>query len=134
MKLSKAGYEVETASNGQDGLEAIQRELPVLVITDCQMPRMGGLELIRKLREQPETANLPVILLTAKGYEPTFPRWNLNRPHRQAVDLMISPGGVSFHVLVPFLPVSTHFWCSESPQNKSGNVPSPRLLSITSIL
>lgn len=69
MKLSKAGYDVETASDGQAALEAIQRELPALVIIDCQMPRMGGIELCRRLREQPETANLPIILLTAKGFE-----------------------------------------------------------------
>jgi CheY-like chemotaxis protein len=42
MKLSKAGFDVETACDGQAALEAIQRELPALVITDCQMPRMGG--------------------------------------------------------------------------------------------
>jgi two-component system alkaline phosphatase synthesis response regulator PhoP len=69
MKLSKAGYDVETAPDGQAAWEAIQRECPAMVITDCQMPRMGGLELCRRLREQPETANLPVILLTAKGFE-----------------------------------------------------------------
>ena len=69
MKLRKAGFEVETASDGQLALEAIQREVPSLLVTDCQMPRMDGIELCRRLRDQAVTARLPIILLTAKAYE-----------------------------------------------------------------
>jgi two-component system, OmpR family, alkaline phosphatase synthesis response regulator PhoP len=69
MKLAKSGYEVEVAADGQAGLEAIQREMPALLITDLQMPRMDGLELCRVLRTNPETHNLPIIMLTAKGFE-----------------------------------------------------------------
>lgn len=69
MKLRKAGFSVETAADGRLALAAIDRELPDLLITDCQMPRMGGVELCQRLRERTDTANLPIILLTAKAYE-----------------------------------------------------------------
>lgn len=69
MKLSKAGFHVETAPHGEAAWKLIQQEVPDLLITDCQMPRMSGLELLRCLRSYPDTRHLPVILLTAKGFE-----------------------------------------------------------------
>lgn len=68
-KLSKAGYTVETASDGQAGWEAVRRRAPHLVISDYQMPRLDGLSLCRKLRSDPATHDLPFVLLTAKGFE-----------------------------------------------------------------
>lgn len=69
MKLSRAGYLVESTCNGQEALLAIQRERPHLLITDCQMPVMDGIELCQTLRADPTTSALPIIMLTAKGYE-----------------------------------------------------------------
>lgn len=69
MKLSKAGFEVRTARDGQEAWEAIQAQVPDLVLTDCQMPRMDGLELCRRLRSSPQTSAVPVFMLTAKGLE-----------------------------------------------------------------
>jgi DNA-binding response OmpR family regulator len=69
FKLLRAGFEVECASDGEHGWEAIQRELPKIVITDLQMPRLDGLGLVRRIREHEETNHLPAILLTAKGFE-----------------------------------------------------------------
>lgn len=69
MKLTKAGFAVESACDGQAAWEAIQREIPAILITDCQMPRLDGLQLCERLRADPRTRDLPVILLTAKGYE-----------------------------------------------------------------
>lgn len=69
MKLSNAGFDVETASDGQAAWEAIQRETPALLVTDYQMPRLDGLSLCQRLREQTTTHDLPVILLTAKAFE-----------------------------------------------------------------
>lgn len=69
FKLKKAGYEVRTASDGQEAWEAIQQQAPDVLITDCQMPRLGGLGLIQKVRENPTTAQLPIFMLTAKGFE-----------------------------------------------------------------
>ena len=69
FKLKKAGYDVRTAGDGLEAWEAIQRQKPDLLITDCQMPRMDGLGLVQKVRENPATADLPVFMLTAKGFE-----------------------------------------------------------------
>jgi DNA-binding response OmpR family regulator len=69
FKLKRAGYDVQIAADGQEGWEAIQAQKPDIVITDCQMPRLDGLGLIRRLREDPVTADLPVLMLTGKGYE-----------------------------------------------------------------
>jgi DNA-binding response OmpR family regulator len=68
-KLTAAGYEVECAYNGLEGWAAIERQRPDLLVTDLQMPCMNGVELTRKVRENPETRNLPILMLTAKGYE-----------------------------------------------------------------
>ena len=69
FKLKKGGYEVEITSDGEEAWEAIQNRKPDLLITDCQMPRLSGLELIGRLRNNPQTAAIPVFMLTAKGYE-----------------------------------------------------------------
>jgi two-component system, OmpR family, alkaline phosphatase synthesis response regulator PhoP len=69
FKLKKAGYEVETAGDGEEGWEAIQARKPDMLITDCQMPRLTGLGLLQRVREHAETAELPAIMLTAKGFE-----------------------------------------------------------------
>lgn len=69
FKLTKAGYQVQTALNGEIGLELIPTFKPDMVITDLQMPCMSGLELVAHLRKNPETAHLPVIVLSAKQLE-----------------------------------------------------------------
>lgn len=69
FKLTRAGFEVQCASNGQEGWEAILRRKPDLLVTDLQMPYMNGFQLAQKVRENPETSDLPIIMLTGKGYE-----------------------------------------------------------------
>jgi two-component system alkaline phosphatase synthesis response regulator PhoP len=69
FKFRRAGYEVICASDGQDAWEKIQDRCPDIVITDCQMPRMDGFQLIEKIRENATTRELPVVMLTAKGFE-----------------------------------------------------------------
>jgi len=69
MKLKKAGFDIETASDGLLGWEAIKRRPPVLLLTDYQMPRENGMNLIRRVRAEPSLKGLPIILLTAKGFE-----------------------------------------------------------------
>ncbi len=59
------GYRTATARNGQEALEAVQRERPMLVITDIMMPKLDGFGLVHRLRINPETRDLPVIFLTA---------------------------------------------------------------------
>jgi two-component system, OmpR family, alkaline phosphatase synthesis response regulator PhoP len=69
IKLSRAGFEVQIEPDGQAAWESILRRRPDLLISDCQMPRLGGLELLKRLREHEATRDLPVYLLTGKGFE-----------------------------------------------------------------
>src|SRR5512145_1439502 len=63
--LKFKGYRAVTATNGHEALEAIQRERPMLVITDIMMPKLDGFGLVHRLRINPETREIPVIFLTA---------------------------------------------------------------------
>jgi two-component system alkaline phosphatase synthesis response regulator PhoP len=69
FKFKRAGFDVQTASDGQEAWEAIELDKPDILITDYQMPRLDGFGLVRRIRENPNTRNLPVLMLTAKGYE-----------------------------------------------------------------
>ncbi len=68
LKLRNAGYEVDTAVDGEDGYELASQGVPDLIITDFQMPYMTGLELCRALAANGSTAHIPVLILTARGY------------------------------------------------------------------
>jgi two-component system alkaline phosphatase synthesis response regulator PhoP len=68
FKLRNAGYDVITAGDGEEGFEKATHERPDLIITDYQMPYMTGLELCRALADQERTRHIPVLLLTARGY------------------------------------------------------------------
>jgi two-component system, OmpR family, alkaline phosphatase synthesis response regulator PhoP len=69
FKFKRAGYEVICAGDGQEGWELIEKKRPDIVVTDCQMPRLSGLGLAERIRQSPATADLPVIMLSAKGFE-----------------------------------------------------------------
>ena len=64
LKLRNAGYRVVTARDGQEALELAQQEKPDLLITDYHMPELSGLELCRKLKQDPATCNIAAIMLT----------------------------------------------------------------------
>lgn len=68
LKLSNAGYEVIAAHDGEEAYELALELRPDLIITDYQMPYMSGLELCRLLQESPETARIPALMLTARGF------------------------------------------------------------------
>ena len=68
IKLRNNGYEVLSAENGADAFELALAEKPDIVVTDFQMPVMTGLELVEKLRQCEETKDIPVIMLTARGF------------------------------------------------------------------
>ena len=65
--LEERGHSVESASNGEEALAIVKRIHPDIVITDMQMPKMGGTELITALKSQPETATIPVIIVAGKN-------------------------------------------------------------------
>ncbi|TVQ60244.1 MAG: response regulator [Phycisphaerales bacterium] len=68
LKLRNAGFEVFTASDGEEAYEIACAELPDIVITDLQMPYMTGLELCEQLKRNTATEKIPAILLTARGH------------------------------------------------------------------
>lgn len=69
MKFRNADFEVQTARDGFEAWKCIHEQPPHLLISDCTMPRMDGLELCRRVRTMPQLRNLPIFLLTARGLE-----------------------------------------------------------------
>jgi len=67
--LRFAGFDVLLASNGAEAVEVAEAERPDLVILDVRMPKMSGYEACRRLKENPQTASLPVVFLSAKGQD-----------------------------------------------------------------
>ena len=67
--LAQAGFEVETARDGRQGLESIRRRRPDLVVLDWMLPDLPGSEVCRQVRGDPQLRELPILLLTAKAEE-----------------------------------------------------------------
>jgi chemosensory pili system protein ChpA (sensor histidine kinase/response regulator) len=67
MFLSNAGYQVELANDGVEAIEKISTHPYDLIITDLEMPRMHGYELIAEVRSAPETKQIPIIVLTSRA-------------------------------------------------------------------
>ena len=67
--LSREGYPVHSADDGLEGLRAAREEAPGLILLDLMLPGLDGLEVCRKLKEDPVTRSVPVIMVTAKGEE-----------------------------------------------------------------
>ncbi len=68
--LSREGYQVEVASDGESGLAAITRLRPDLVLLDLMLPKVDGLEVLRRIRAVPDLGKLPVIV-TSNAYTAT---------------------------------------------------------------
>ena len=68
--LKFKGYRVVTARNGEEALEALEKERPALIITDILMPKMDGFNLVHRLRINPETRTIPVVFLSATYVAP----------------------------------------------------------------
>ena len=64
--LSAEGYEVQTASDGLAGLVKVTSSPPALVLLDLMMPDLGGVRVLEEMRDDPELANIPVIVVTGK--------------------------------------------------------------------
>lgn len=69
LKLKKEGYEVIGCVDGLDALQKIDTEQPDLIITDIMMPYMSGLEVVRKVKQDVNAKNIPVIVLSTMGQE-----------------------------------------------------------------
>ena len=69
LHLTREGFRCRTASNGVDALHEARAARPDLIVLDLMLPGLGGLEVCRRLRAEPATASLPIIMLTAKADE-----------------------------------------------------------------
>jgi two-component system phosphate regulon response regulator PhoB len=67
--LDKEGFRVAVATDGEEALLVIDEGPPDLVVLDWMLPKVSGVEVCRRLRARPETRNLPIIILTARGEE-----------------------------------------------------------------
>lgn len=67
--LSKEGYRVIEASDGEEALDKASSEMPALVLLDLMLPKLDGLEVCREIKGQEKTKNIPIIMLTAKSQE-----------------------------------------------------------------
>jgi CheY-like chemotaxis protein len=74
--LEERGFSVESATNGCEALEMLKRLRPTLIITDMQMPKMSGSELITALKREPSTAGIPIVIVAGKqsGFDRTEKR------------------------------------------------------------
>ena len=90
FSLGAEGYEVITAADGEEAIEKAREESPDLVVLDVMMPKKDGYEAFRVLKSDPETSNIPVILLTAKGRE-------IDKKVGQQV-------GADYYIVKPFSP------------------------------
>ncbi len=76
--LEERGFTVESATNGVEALKILERVHPDLIVTDMQMPKMSGSELITALKKNPETAGIPIIIVAgrASGFDEKEKRAN----------------------------------------------------------
>ncbi len=90
FRLAKAGYEVATAADGEEGLEKVRLINPDLVLLDIWMPKKDGYQVIQELKQVPETARIPIIFLTASTLPQTLEK--------------IKAAGAADYILKPFDP------------------------------
>lgn len=64
-RLKQEGFNVLHATNGEEALQFVQENRPSLIILDIMMPKMNGLDVLKNLKENPDTATIPVIIVTA---------------------------------------------------------------------
>lgn len=67
--LEKAGFQVQIARDGDEAMLAVAEQKPDLVLLDWMLPYVSGIEICRRIRRNPETRDLPIIILTARGEE-----------------------------------------------------------------
>lgn len=67
--MEQAGFQVTTAEDGEQALESVKHAQPDLILLDISLPGISGFDVLEQLRGQPDTASLPIIMLTAHGRE-----------------------------------------------------------------
>lgn len=97
--LEERGFIVEAATNGQEAIEILGTVLPDIVITDLQMPKMSGSELITRLKEKPLTANIPVVVLAGRAVSQETPETRANFIIYKDIDIEAQIAKALFTVL-----------------------------------
>jgi DNA-binding response OmpR family regulator len=87
FKLSNAGHKVVRAPDGEQAMIVANRELPNLILLDVMMPGLGGVEVLRRLKNDPVLRTVPVIMVSAKGHE----RDVLSGLRGGAIDYIVKP-------------------------------------------
>jgi twitching motility two-component system response regulator PilH len=87
--LEKNGFEVETAENGTEGIERAKTLKPDLILMDVVMPGLNGFQATRQLTKDPETSDIPVIIVTTKDQE-TDRVWGLRQGAKDFLSKPIS--------------------------------------------
>ncbi len=96
INLQRGGYDVVTASDGKQALDMIEANPPDMVISDVMMPFMDGFELLKRLKQNPVTRELPIIMLTAKAMDSdVYEGWR---------------AGADFYLTKPFNPQELLMW------------------------
>ncbi len=70
LLLGRAGFRVLTAPNGEEGLVLAKAEHPDVILLDIMMPKMDGHETLARLKRDPDTKDIPVLMITARGADP----------------------------------------------------------------
>jgi len=90
--LTSKGYDVRGVSNGQQALDAIAEEKPDLVLLDIMLPEIDGFEVCQRIKDDPETTDIPVIMLTAKKSREDMARgekvgadWYITKPFKSVM-------------------------------------------------
>ena len=90
--LTSKGYEVKGVANGQAALDVLAEEKPDLVLLDIMLPEIDGFEVCQRIKENPDTRHIPVIMLTAKKSREDMARgekagadWYITKPFKSAM-------------------------------------------------
>lgn len=88
--LLKSGYEVEIANNGQMGLEKVNRQMPDVIVSDIQMPKMTGQQFCERLRKDYPESDVLVIIMTSRT-ERDFREWAAKMDNVEFLEKPLSP-------------------------------------------
>ncbi len=105
--VKKEGFKIDTAADGEEGMEKIKVVKPNLILLDLMMPRYGGFEVLRQLQTNPETAPIPIIVITGRYTDRTTAE--MIRQESNVVDFLekpIKPAvlGMSLHKILKTRP------------------------------
>ena len=90
--LEDRGFHVESATNGVEALEMLDGVRPDLIVTDLQMPKMDGHQLIQNLESRPDTSQIPIVVLAGKEATESAPRNSGVQVICKDIDIVVQPG------------------------------------------